>query len=463
MAKRYLLIPPTDRQSSSGIPQDRPTKSEELLWQAQLEVGDLLIQVYSSNGVYEGIQPRVERIVNINREMNLLTTETEKVFTKKVPFDAIYSILHQAPSVGATELTDVEFTTITEYMSETFIEEVNFLSYVKKYIAMKGYYFDDETVTNYHICLKTRPFVILAGLSGTGKSKLSQLYAQALGHGARYLRLPVCPSWNDDHALLGYFDILTKEYVTGPATEFLLDANADKGNLYFFCLDEMNLAHVEYYFSQFLSAMEEEHPDKREIILMSRKEHSMVNHDEAGVYKSVPQRLKIPTNLFFTGTINVDETTHPISDKVIDRANTLEFFTVDLDKVPRPSTLSDPLKLSTITWQSYQRYELDQTFRPQIVEISKILNKADLGLGYRVLHDIELYMANSQNLLDPVVAFDLQVKQRILPRVRGTEVISATVESLLTFLKQNKLERSEKRLDEMRSRLKRDGYTSFWR
>ncbi len=84
-------------------------------------------------------------------------------------------------------------------------------------------------------------------------------------------------------------------------------------------------------------------------------------------------------------------------------------------------------------------------------------------MGYRILRDIELYIANSKNLLDPRVAFDLQIKQRILPRIRGTEVISSMLEELYTFLKQNNLSRSEQRLDEMKSRLKRDGYTSFWR
>jgi 5-methylcytosine-specific restriction endonuclease McrBC GTP-binding regulatory subunit McrB len=412
------------------------------------------------------VAPVLYKILSVNRSAGTLTLQIDVMYNYPVCLKQImYLSSYDRPATKSYELliTLKTFKEIITAMGGKRMEEHVLLDYIDRYITAKGYYFSKETLYNYHICLKTRPFVILAGLSGTGKSKLSQLYAEALGHGTHYLRLPVSPSWGDDRALLGYFDTLTKEYVTGPATEFLLEANADKDNLYFFCLDEMNLAHVEYYFSQFLSAMEEEQPDRREIILMSKKEQSMISRNEAEGYEPVPQRLKIPTNLFFTGTINVDETTHPISDKVIDRANTLEFFTVELDKIPQPSTLPDSVKLSTITWQSYQRHEPDQAFRPQIIEISKILNKADLGLGYRVLRDIELYMANSQGVLDSVVAFDLQVKQRILPRVRGTEVISSTIESLLTFLKQNKLERSEQRLNEMKSRLKRDGYTSFWR
>src|SRR5205823_5993277 len=151
-------------------------------------------------------------------------------------------------------------------------KEGELLHLIKRFIAGKGYYFDDETINNYHICLKTRPFVILAGLSGTGKSKLSQLYAESMGHNIqnkRYLRLAVRPSWNDDRFLLGYHNSITGEYATEPALDFIMRAEEDRENLYFFCLDEMNLAHVEYYFSQFLSALEEEEPANRQIFLIS--------------------------------------------------------------------------------------------------------------------------------------------------------------------------------------------------
>ena len=159
----------------------------------------------------------------------------------------------------------------------------------------------------------------------------------------------------------------------------------------------------------------------------------------------------------------MDETTQQLSDKVIDRANTIEFFAVELDKIPERGPLPDPITVSAATLDSYIIRESDTTYRTQIIEIGKILNKADLGLGYRILRDIELYVANSKGLLQPIVAFDLQVKQRILPRVRGTEAIRPVLDELATFMKRNNLTRSEKRLDEMKVRLKRDGYTNFWR
>lgn len=365
------------------------------------------------------------------------------------------------------QLTKARFDTIVQQLGGLRMNEKTLLETIQRYIAAEGYYFDWETLLNYHICLKTRPFVILAGLSGTGKSKLTQLYARALGHKAHYLRLPVRPNWTDDRYLLGYFNTITNTYLTAPTVEFLLKANADEENIYFLCLDEMNLAHVEYYFSQFLSAMEEA-PGERSITLLSESEKAQIREKGTKISSLDEQILttgevQIPNNFFVTGTINVDETTQPISDKVMDRANTLEFFRVDLDKLPQPTAGPAPFVLGASTWKSYQATQGDTTYRSKMKTIGQILNKADLGLGYRVLHEIELYLANSAGLLDLPVAFDYQVKQRILPRVRGSEVINETLDELREFLVAEKLDRSVERLGEMQKRLKRDGYTNFWR
>lgn len=398
------------------------------------------------------------RVGSINRNAGTLVLQLETIYNQTVDLPLTDNV------PGRIEVSQTSFRNFLAQMGGPRMDEKDLLNAVQNYIAARGYYFDEETLYNYHICLKTRPFVILAGISGTGKSKLSQLYAEALGNRTRYLRLPVRPNWNDDRYLLGYFDTITGEYITEPAVEFLLEANADNDHLHFFCLDEMNLAHVEYYFSQFLSAMEEERPEDRRITLLSKRvQQQMLNTPERAEIARKLAQVLIPTNLFFTGTINVDETTQPISDKVMDRANTLEFFRVDLDKIRQPTDPPQPVNISAYTWRSYQTAQPDTRFRPQIVEISRILNEADLGLGYRVLHEIELYVANSKGLLDPLDAFDLQVKQRILPRVRGSEVISEMVDTLLAYLKAQRLTRSEQRLAEIKKRLKRDGYTNFWR
>jgi len=460
MSKFYLLL------DTSGLPVG--TLYSMVLTNKSLaqtmKVGDKLLIAQPKGDDYDTVLPNMLKIQKLDQQKGWLILETEKTYDKKVPIDAVRAIINRPLSSLATEITHPEFDTIVARMGRGMLKENELLDYIKRYIAAKGYYFDDETLYNYHICLKTRPLVILAGLSGTGKSKLSQLYAEAMGHTAqnkRYLRLAVRPSWNDDRYLLGYLNSITGEYVTEPAVDFIMKAEEERDNLYFFCLDEMNLAHVEYYFSQFLSALEEDNPTDRQIPLFSETVQARL--EKTGKSVGVAPFVLVPPNLLFTGTINVDETTQPLSDKVIDRANTIEFFAVELDKVPERKPLPDPITISAAAWRSYIAHEPDTTHRAQIIEIGKILNKADLGLGYRILRDIELYQANSKGLLQPEVAFDLQVKQRILPRVRGTESIRPILDELATFMKRNNLARSEKRLDEMKVRLKRDGYTNFWR
>ncbi|HEY1353696.1 MAG TPA: hypothetical protein VGF67_29150 [Ktedonobacteraceae bacterium] len=459
---------------------------------------------FVSLGDHSQVLPFVYRVLAINSSSGAVTFQLESIQNRSVRLADVAAVKAAAGNLyteyEGLKLDKDQFTHIVAQMGGPRMEEKMLLDAIQRYITARGYYFDQETLYNYHICLKTRPFVILAGLSGTGKSKLTQLYAEALGHREHFLRVPVRPNWSDDRYLLGYFNTITGEYIAEPAVEFLVDANNDEANLYFFCLDEMNLAHVEYYFAQFLSAMEEERPEERRIILLSKhmQEQMLLRADFSDLYDRLvwmqerldtthydllSQKLQrhmamaqrqaamakkfaqivLPPNLFVTGTINVDETTQPISDKVMDRANTLEFFRVDLEKIPQPTELPEPVHLSTYTWHSYQVTQPDRSFRSQIVEISNILHTADLGLGYRVLHEIELYIANSAGLLAPRDAFDLQVKQRILPRVRGSEVISEMVDTLLAYLKAQDLMRSEQRLTEMKKRLKRDGYTSFWR
>ncbi len=465
MNKYYLFVPPIGEQVNTTVLEVRNPEVRLLTSTSpRPEEGDVFLLLHTKGNDYEAISPSVMKLASLDIQRGTLTLQPEKTYNKKVPIDAVRKVLNRALGVGIIELARTEFEAIVSQMGGVLIKEKELLDYIKRYITARGYYFEDETLYNYHICLKTRPFVILAGLSGTGKSKLSQLYAEAIGcnvQNKRYLRLAVRPSWNDDRFLLGYLNSITSEYVTEPAIDFIMRAEEDRDHLYFFCLDEMNLAHVEYYFSQFLSALEEDEPAFRQIPLLS--ETTQMRLEQQGKQLSIAPFVIIPPNLLFTGTINVDETTQPLSDKVIDRANTIEFFSVELDKIPERQPLPDQITISTSAWCSYFAHKPDATYRSHIVEIGKILNKADLGLGYRILRDIELYLANSKDLLSSSVAFDLQVKQRILPRVRGTEAIRPVLDELSTLMKKCQLTRSEKRLEEMKFRLKRDGYTSFWR
>ena len=383
----YILfsrhVDSNDGSSSRTAPSFEFILSAELRNGADLRIDDRLLLLSKQHGTTQ-ILPQTLHVQLI--QGTTITTQSLARYRNPVVVDEARTILQRGLVPGLNAVTEDEFQAIIDRMGGVRLSEIEMLSHIKRYIAARGYYFDDETLYNYHICLKTRPFVILAGLSGTGKSKLSQLYAEAIGHTVsegRYLRLAVRPSWNDDRYLLGYFNTISNDYVTEPALDFILDAEADRRNLYFFCLDEMNLAHVEYYFSQFLSAMEEENPADRRIILYGRSlEKRLANQSSR---PGIDRTVFLPTNLLFTGTINVDETTQPISDKVIDRANTIEFFQVALDRIPDKQPPPEPLDISADLWHSYTNPKPDTSYREHVIQISPILNDGPLGVGYRVV------------------------------------------------------------------------------
>ncbi|MBU3102236.1 MULTISPECIES: McrB family protein [Clostridium] len=204
---------------------------------------------------------------------------------------------------------DNEFDTITNINNE--------ITYIHKYITSKGFYYTKDLITNFYLSLKTKPFVILSGISGTGKSKIVELFAQAVGANCDNQRsqlVQVRPDWSDATDLLGYRNIENK-FVPGI---IIIDAayeamkNIDKP--YFLCLDEMNLARVEYYFSDILSTMETRNIKDDEIITQRLLSRAQFGKDERAYDKYGD--IYIPQNLYIVVTANMDETTFPFSKKV---------------------------------------------------------------------------------------------------------------------------------------------------
>lgn len=151
-----------------------------------------------------------------------------------------------------TEIIDVE-------VGEEQLSTKDTLDQIKKYIAAKGFTFNEGLVENYYLSLKSKPFVILAGTSGTGKTRLVRLFAEAIGatsQNGRYKLVSVRPDWSDSSDLFGHVN-LNDKFIPGAIIDFVKQAELDSRNPYFLCLDEMNLARVEYYLSDILSIIEQ--------------------------------------------------------------------------------------------------------------------------------------------------------------------------------------------------------------
>ncbi|SEM24217.1 AAA domain (dynein-related subfamily) [Paenibacillus sp. cl141a] len=377
------------------------------------------------------------------------------------------------------------------------------LEKIKSHITHQGFHYPDGIIENLYLSLKTKPFVILAGVSGTGKTKLVKLFAEAVGatkDNGQFALIPVRPDWSDPSDLLGYKD-LSGVFRPGRLAEVLVEASRPE-NLhkpYFICLDEMNLARVEYYFSDILSVIETQEWKQDRIVTSALIHGESLLPEDRLLYGD----LAIPDNVYLIGTVNMDETTHPFSKKVLDRANTIEFNYIDLKQYPeiesREEEALHPVHNSFLRSEYlqlvdvYSEYtELVQSTTDKLVKINHILEEIHSHVGFRIRDSICFYMIYNERfgLLKKEEAFDLQLLQKILPRVQGSSlsikrVLLKLLEGALgeklrinellddaseIYLKWNenieekkpKHPLSARKIAFMLRRLEEDGFTSYW-
>jgi len=371
-----------------------------------------------------------------------------------------------------------ELPTEPEIETLEIIKEVDLIAYIHSYITSKGFNYSLSNIKNLYLSLRSKPFVIISGISGTGKTKIVQLFAESVGateENGQFRLIPVRPDWSDGSELLGYTDI-TGEFKKGPLTEMVEHAIDCPSRPHFVLLDEMNLARVEYYFSDVLSVMESRRRDGDEII-------SSYLLDE----KATGVPLRLPENLYIIGTVNMDETTHPFSKKVLDRANTIEFneihlknfnFLEEQEEVEVRQLLNEQFVANYISLKDvYATHSLlIAKVSSKLATINNILESLNAHVGYRVRDEICFYMIHNAEagLLDENEAFDFCMMQKILPRITGGDGrIDTLLNDLFVWLTGESYEsgdiatsasypRSTRKVVEMLGRYHADGFTSFW-
>lgn len=278
--------------------------------------------------------------------------------------------------------------------------------------------FDSQDIRRLYVSLKTRPFAILAGLTGSGKSSLTRMFAEALGANnanGRFRRIAVRPDWIDQTEVLGFVNPVSRVFVPGWLAETVRDCERDADRLHFVLLDEMNLAPVEQYLAEWLSAIEERRSGNDDVWLPLYS--SALKPENADEW---PYRLGLPDNLIIIGTVNVDETTRPLSERVLDRANVL-LLSVEVsgrhhqpDREPQ-----QPWHLGFDEWRGVCVSEPSDVHHDFLVEIADILRHANIGVGLRAHLELERFVANAEGILGPEVALDWGIVQRIIPKIRG--------------------------------------------
>lgn len=323
-----------------------------------------------------------------------------------------------------------------------FDDEGELIDHAVKYIEAQGFNFPQDYIVNFYTCLKTGAIVILAGLSGTGKSSLVRLFADAVG--VNYELVPVKATWSDDTDLLGFYHPEKKTYISTRFLDTIVEANAQPERLFFICLDEMNLSRVEHYFSDFLSVLEQS--EERKLPLYSENEWKIrkselerqrqslgdgginedeFNHLERNVH-CYRHKIPVPHNVFICGTVNVDETTYQFSDKVLDRVQIIQFETIEFpDDEVKKNVSIQPVNLSFSRFKEYRRKESEIPIDSGwFNELNKCLQAGGFHFGHRVKQQIEDYCgyALHSGLFDGLEVndiVDIQIVQKVLPKIRG--------------------------------------------
>lgn len=387
---------------------------------------------------------------------------------------------------------------------------------------------------DYLRAMRTKPFLLLAGISGTGKSRIVKQFAykscpdnavlrKDTTSPGNYCLIEVKPNWHDSTELLGYrSQIGSKHYVLTPFVKFLVKAMLHSDTPFFVCLDEMNLAPVEQYFAEFLSVLESRkkkdgHITSEALIkadVFKEFEHQLRNElfglesstsDEYGthatsdptphygkeneVYETLKtEGLRIPENLIVIGTVNMDETTHQFSRKVIDRAMTIEMNIAD-GEAPFKSFFDDYEELTYVNnplgkglflpkfvsadealmemGEEYRQFLKDE-LPAKLAALNRTLNGTPFKIAYRVQNELILYFAalradspdvEKEKLL--ASAIDSILMMKVLPRIEGdVDLLKEPLKALADYTAD--YPQSRGKVKEMTDRLDRGQFTSFW-
>ena len=336
--------------------------------------------------------------------------------------------------------------------AEEITDEIKWLNKIKNSFKEVGFKFSDRLLYAFHTSLKVgdwNPLTVLAGISGTGKSELPRLYSRY--GGINFLPLAVQSNWDSPYSLFGYYNSLEGKFNATSLLKVLYQAQEDAKNsisdyLTIVLLDEMNLAHVELYFSELLSKLE---------LLRGSDEVKL----EIDIAEKNPYEIKLNKNIIWVGTMNEDETTKSLSDKVIDRSNLINF--------PRPNKfvsrnelkeLEEAPKLKRELWESWKWNDVKNMLmqnettkeenikiitdfedkvddlKEKMEEINGYLKFSGRAIGHRVWQSIENYIRNYPLVLESIrnrnseelkkaiqIAFEDALVQKLMPKLKGLE------------------------------------------
>lgn len=406
----------------------------------------------------------VEKQANMLKTLNLIDDEQYHQFVAKIDENKVSLLGHHFSLVFDKNIGEA-------------------IAYIQTYLYQQGIVYKKEVLEDFFALINTHDLIILAGDSGSGKTNLVKSFAKAIG--GKSVIIPVKPNWTSAEDLLGYYNPLEQKYLVTPFLQAIFDAIKNPDIPYFICLDEMNLARVEYYFADFLSLMEERSSEPLIHLYSDAESNQAVNeikmflsiigdviddkyknvqefvdllkdekinqqlHDTCGFkegdsllkyhaylrrllnsYLNTPSSIKLPANVRIIGAINVDETTHYLSPKILDRAHIMRFSSpllLDWDEIENELQSFDlDINLPIIfnidelgIRQNYPNFDKNDELVELLVDLVKhYLNPMGIEFGLRTIRQAQNY-ANILQKFDYDNKFILNniVIHKVLPKL----------------------------------------------
>lgn len=324
----------------------------------------------------------------------------------------------------------------SDIVKDDHLNEMDFLRSFKKLTEHSNLIYKFEDLANLHICAKSNTITIIAGMSGTGKTQLALKYAEMLDldeQNKTLLFMPISPSYNEPEDVLGYYSPTKNIYYPSSTglVDFLIHAQDNPHKMHLAIFDEMNLAQIEYWFAPFLSLLERK-PDERNLSLYISTDDGAINN--------YPPQIKVKDNVLFIGTINLDETTKDISDRLLDRSFVIQLsqqsFSKFMDKNQMNIIHNDEIEdykcrdsASFDRWKKQIKNELFNENEYRFFDkVHTTISKFDSqkGVSFRALRNILQYIVNvpidkDLSIFTRQDSFDLLFKQTILSKIKGSQ------------------------------------------
>lgn len=437
--------------STTRIEYNRVSSEKRALETKYTQAQEEIRRIYVTDGEVQTLRSKIRRLESNNENLKVEAEEARNI-QKSLQNELLRLSTPEERELdreARIESIKHEIMPAEELEWETYpvdMDELTWIESVKRQCDAYGIRFQRRILNAFHTALKINDWsiiTVLAGVSGTGKSELPKLYA--FFGGLNFISVAVQPNWDSQESMLGFFNSIDNQFQPEDLLSFLVQcSDKDSGFKNYtsvVLLDEMNLAYVEHYFAEFLSKLEERRGKTKKDLPKVK-----VNLG-AGV---APYELPLVRNVLWTGTMNQDETTKSLSDKVIDRSMVINF--------PRPKHLAERTKMEKLkktekkllydTWRSWITVDLESDFSKdqraifadykRIIEtINDHLEEVGRALGHRVWQSIEYYIANYPTVIKALrnsqgeateelkeemrIAFEDQLVQKVMPKLRGIE------------------------------------------